>query len=114
MTATPTQTPWIILATPTAGPSQGDASIPGNLFHPNAGQPLQLKFYAPLDGGVSIDLYDRGGRLIHHVQRDVSAGSYTELWDGQTDNGDVAASGIYVAQFKGRGLFKTVKFAVIK
>jgi hypothetical protein len=115
-TASPvvTATPFILYATATAGPAQGDASIPGNLFHPSAGQPLQLRYYLPLDGGVSIDLYDRTGRLVHHVQRSVVAGTYTELWDGSSDNGQLVATGIYVAQFKGKGLFKTVKFAVIK
>ena len=117
-TATPvvtaTNTPWIVYGTATPGPVRGDASIPGNLFHPDQGQPLQLKFDAPLDATVSIDLYNRLGQRVRHIERHVSPGSYTELWDGRSDQGLLVSSGIYVAQFKAKGLFKAVKFAVVK
>lgn len=113
-TYTPTQTPWIVYGTATPGPLHGDASIPGNLFHPDQGQPLQLKFEAPLDATVSIDLYNRLGQRVRHIERHVSPGSYTELWDGRSDQGLLVSSGIYVAQFKAKGLFKAVKFAVVK
>lgn len=113
VSATPTftATPWIVYVNP---PTTGDASIPGNLFHPNEGQPLQLKFDAPAEGVINIDLYNRLGQRVRSITRSVQPGSYTELWDGRSDQGLLVASGIYVAQFRGKGLFKTVKFAVIK
>lgn len=109
VTATPT--PWIVYVNP---PTTGDASIPGNLFHPNEGQPLQLKFDAPAEGDINIDLFNRLGQRVRSITRSVQPGSYTELWDGRSDQGLLVASGIYVAQFRGKGLYKTVKFAVIK
>jgi hypothetical protein len=111
---TATVTPWIVYGTATPGPLAGDASIPGNLFHPDLGQPLQLRYSAPLEGTVQIDLYNRIGGHVRHFERSVSPGSYTELWDGRNDQGSLVATGIYVAQFKAKGLFKTVKFAVVK
>jgi hypothetical protein len=113
-TPTPSPTPWIIYGTATPGPLYGDANIPGNLFHPDLGQPLQLRFSAPLESTVQIDLYSRIGGHVRHFERSVSPGSYTELWDGRDEQGLTVATGIYVAQFKAKGLFKTVKFAVVK
>lgn len=111
---TATATPWIIYVTPVEAPKEGDASIPGNLFHPDQGQPLQLKFSAPAEGEVVIELFNRLGQRVRSISRSVQPGSYTELWDGRNDQGLLVAAGIYVAQFRGKGLFKTVKFAVIK
>jgi hypothetical protein len=113
---TPTATPtnWIVYATPTPAPLFGDASIPGNIFHPDRGQPLQLRFSAPLEGTVQIDLYNRIGGHVRHFELNVNAGSYTQPWDGRDEQGLLVASGIYVAQFKAKGLFKAVKFAVVK
>ncbi len=111
---TTSPTPWIVYGTATAVPITGDASIPGNLFHPGAGQPLQLRFDAPLDATISIDLYNRIGQRVRHLERDVSAGRHMEPWDGRDGDGQPVPAGIYVAQFKGKGLFKAVKFAVIK
>lgn len=109
-TPTLTATPWVIYVNP---PTEGDASIPGNLYHPEQGS-LQLKFDAPAEGDVLIDIYNRLGQRVRSITRSVQPGSYTELWDGRSDQGLLVASGIYVAQFRGKRLFKTVKFAVIK
>jgi hypothetical protein len=113
-TPTPDATPWIIYATATPGPKVGDATIPGNLYHPLQDQALQLRFEAPYEGVVSIDLYDRIGQRVRHFDLQVNPGTYTQLWDGRNDQGLMVSSGIYVAQFKGKGLFRAVKFAVIK
>jgi hypothetical protein len=113
-TATPSPTPWIVYATPTPLPSMGDASIPGNLFRPEKGQALQLNFSVPLEGTVQIDIYSRLGQLLKHFELSVMPGAYTQLWDGRDNQGALLPSGIYVAQFKGKGLFKTVKLAVLK
>jgi hypothetical protein len=106
---TPTLTP---LAKP--GLPQGSASIPGNLFHPGSGQPLQLRYTMPVAGLAQVDLYDRLGRHLRHFERTVDAGASAEDWDGRDDQGVELASGIYIARFHGPGLEQTLKFAVIK
>jgi hypothetical protein len=110
---TATETPWVVYSTATPPPLVGGASIPGNLYHPEQGS-LQLRFDAPYEGDISIDLYNRIGQRVKHYDLQVSPGSYTQVWDGRDEQGLMVASGIYVAQFKGKGLFKAVKFAVIK
>lgn len=115
-TPTPTvsPTPWVVYGTPTAVPQEASASIPGNIFHPMNGGQLQLRFDAPYEGVIQVDLYDRLGRHVKHFERNVMPGSYAELWDGRSDDGLLVASGIYVAHFRGKGLSRTVKFAVVK
>ena len=111
---TATDTPWVAYVTATPAPSLGEASIRGNLYHPDRGQPLELRFSVPYDGRVSISLVNRLGQRIRRIERDVQAGAYIERWDGRTDAGIMAAGGIYVALFQGKGLNKSVKFAVIR
>lgn len=111
---TPTPTPWVIYSTPTPPPTQPNASIPGNLYHPLDGGQLQLRYDAPSEGRMQVDLYDRLGRHVKHFERNVLPGSYSELWDGRSDDGLLVSAGIYVAYFHGSGLSRTVKFAVIK
>jgi hypothetical protein len=107
-------TPWVIYTTPTPPPAAGDASINGNLFHVDAGKALDLRYSVPFDSKVTISLYNRLGQRIRRIERQVGAGSYSEPWDGRTDAGSIAAAGIYVALFQGKGLLKQVKFAVIR
>lgn len=108
------------VCTPTPGvtylpaPKDGNAVILGNLFHPMDGGQMQLRYDAPYEGKIQVDLYDRLGRHLKHLERDVLPGSYTEAWDGRGDDGLVVASGIYVAYFHGKGLNRVVKFAVLK
>jgi hypothetical protein len=110
--ATTTTTP--IYATATPEPTSGSASIPGNLFHPLRGQPLQLNYSVPYDGMVTIKIYSRNGQLVKSLQSDRSAGSWTESWDGRADDGNWVSSGVYAAYFKGKGLSKTLKLVVVK
>lgn len=110
----PTATPWVIYATATPVPPSGWAGIPGNLYHPMLGLPLQLKAALPEAGHLSITLYDRLGRKVKSFNLDASAGLVTVPWDGRSDEGVTVATGIYVAQFTARGFSRTVKFAVIK
>jgi hypothetical protein len=109
---TPTPTP--IYVTPTPPPAQGNASIPGNLFHPLQGQPLQLEYSVPFPGTVTITIYNRNAQKVKGFSQDVAAGSWSESWDGRSDQGALVPSGIYVALFKGQGLNKVVKLVVVK
>lgn len=117
-TATPnytaTPTPWVIYATATPVPPGGWAGIPGNLYHPLLGQPLQLKAALPEAARLSIEIYDRLGHKVKSLAVDGGPGMVTVPWDGRSDEGLWVATGIYAAQFKARGFSRVVKFAVIK
>ena len=111
-TPTPTLTPFYVTATPE--PSQGSASIPGNLFHPLRGQPLQLNYSVPFASVVTITIFNRNGQKVKNFLSDRSAGSWSETWDGRADDGNWVSSGVYAAYFKGKGLNKTLKLVIVK
>ena len=112
VTPTPTLTPDYVTATPE--PSQGNASIPGNLFHPLQGPPLQLNYSVPFASVVTITIFNRNGVRVKSFSSDKGAGSWSESWDGRADDGNWVSSGVYAAYFKGKGLSKTLKLVVIK
>lgn len=113
-TPTVTPTPWIVYGTPTAVPREGWAGIPGNLYRPLLGQPLQLQAVLPEAARLSVDLYDRLGNRVKRLETDAGPGGVSLAWDGRSDEGVYVATGIYVAHFKARGFSRTVKFAVLK
>ena len=48
---------------------------------------------------VSLMVYDVSGRLVRTlVSRILSAGTFSETWDGRDDNGRLASSGVYVSR----------------
>lgn len=50
----------------------------------------------PAAGAVRGEVLDPAGRRVQSLSRDFpSAGAYTLQWDGRTDRGDLASSGIY-------------------
>lgn len=110
---TPTPVPQEpgVTATP---PLMGSAVILGNIYHPLQGGLLPLRISEPYDSTVDIDVYDRLGRKVKHMELTVGPGVTTTQWDGRGDDGALVASGIYEAYFYGKGLSSLVKFAVIK
>jgi hypothetical protein len=113
-TASPTASPIIIFVTVTPPPAQGSASIPGNIFHPLQGGTLSLNYSLPYAGQLSISIYNRNGVKLKGIQVDSPAGSFSQAWDGRGDDGEILASGIYVAVFRGKGLNRSVKLVIIK
>jgi hypothetical protein len=109
-----TPTPIIVYVTATPPPALGAASIPGNIFHPLQGGSLSLNYSLPYAGQLDISIYNRNGVKVKDIQVDSPAGSFSQAWDGRGDNGDLLASGIYVAVFRGKGLNKSVKLVIIK
>ena len=104
----------VCYVTPTPAPVQGDAKIPGNVFHPLKGQPLLLDYSLPFAGRIEISVYDRNGLRVWSISRDRDAGSWSESWDGVSNAGALAASGVYVAHFQSKGLNKNVKLVIVK
>jgi hypothetical protein len=93
---------------------EGSANIPNNMFKPYHDGPLKFRFTVPEAGTVTLKIYDRNGKNIYSREKDALAGEGSIEWDGRNSAGDVAATGIYMASFQGKGLRKTLKFAVIK
>jgi hypothetical protein len=106
--------PPTVVVTATPAPLLGTAVILGNIYHPLQGGTMTLQFNEPYASAVDIDLYDRVGRLVRHMELNVGPGVTTTEWDGRDNDGVTVASGIYVAYFHGKGLSSLLKFAVIK
>jgi hypothetical protein len=65
--------------------------------HPNPFNPrTTLAWSQPRAGRVRLSVYDLRGRLVRSlVDEDRPAGRHEVVWDGRTDAGDAAASGVY-------------------
>ncbi len=65
---------------------------PANPARPGA----RLSFTLPQAGHAALRIYDVSGRLVTTlVDRDVSAGDHSTVWNGRSEDGAQAASGVY-------------------
>ena len=66
-----------------------------NPFNPNT----TITFTIPEAGMVSLAVYDINGRLVRTlVSRILSAGTFSETWNGRDDYGRPVSSGVYVSR----------------
>ena len=65
--------------------------------HPNPFNPrTTISFTLPEACRAEIAIYDPAGRLVRTlVRRHLTAGAHSTVWDGRTDGGTRAASGVY-------------------
>jgi len=79
--------------------------------YPNPFNPVTtLKFGLPVDGDVSIDIYNLQGRLIESlVSQNMKAGYHSVAWDA-----DSHASGMYFVQMVSGEYLKTQKLMLVK
>ena len=78
-----------------------------------------LRFDIPLLSSERINttlvIYNSLGQVIRTLHKDkLSAGSYEVQWDGRTDFGNNASSGIYIAIFKADGYSQVKKLVLLK
>ncbi len=95
--------------TPT-GPGTGADGRPAfanRLSHarPNPFNPVTtLEYSIAAPGRVTVRVYDLAGREVRTlVDRDVEAGEHKVVWDGTTDVGQRAASGVYFLKMETAG-----------
>lgn len=72
---------------------------------------VDLRFALPRPGGVQLAIYDVMGRTVRTLASgELPAGNWTRRWDGSTDTGSRASSGIYFARLDagGRSLVRRV------
>ena len=64
---------------------------------PNPFNPAtRIAYSIPQPARVELLIYDVGGRIVRRlVDAEQTANDYTAVWDGCTDTGEAAASGIY-------------------
>jgi hypothetical protein len=60
-------------------------------------------------------VYDLQGRLVRTlVQEDLQVGEHLAIWNGRSDRGRTAASGIYFARLTAAGAERTIKLMLVK
>jgi hypothetical protein len=66
-------------------------------------------------GRVTMRIYSAAGRLVRTlVDGDLDAGGYSAVWDGATDAGSRAASGVYFVRMEAEGLSASEKLVLLK
>lgn len=75
------------------------ASLTLHQNHPNPFNPATtISYYLPESGPVTIEIFDVSGRLVRRLLDNAwrERGSCTISWDGRSDDGLAAASGLYL------------------
>jgi hypothetical protein len=74
-----------------------------------------LAFTSPRDGRVTVAVYDLQGRLVRTlVSGAFAAGEHQVRWDGLTDGGRRAGSGVYMARIDAAGDRAAAKLMLVK
>ena len=124
VTATITQTGTVppsvtITATVThtsAPPEEEDLFINRNIFNPDAGGTVEIRWSDLGPGKVSLVIYNTAGELVKRLRGGgihAAGVSETATWDGRNEKGDLVASGVYIVYLEGRRSFLG-KVAVVK
>lgn len=83
---------------------------------PNPFNPLtKVRFLAPAAGEYNVDVYDPSGRLVRRINgRSPSAGPVEVSWNGRTDSGTEAASGLYLMRVTAGRLAETKRALLVR
>ncbi len=86
------------------------------LAHPNPFNPATtIKYSVGAPGQVTVLVYNLAGRVVRTlVDETVEPGRYTVVWDGTTDTGDRAASGVYFVRMEAAGFRASRKAVLLK
>jgi hypothetical protein len=96
-----------------------DASIPENSLEINRPNPFNpsttIDFTFSRPGRVTISIFNILGQKIRTLtDRPYEVGSFQVTWDGHTDGGSIAASGIYFYKMKSPGYVQTRKMLLVR
>jgi hypothetical protein len=83
-----------------------------NPFNPST----TVSYTVPARGPVTVAVYDaRGARIATLIRNeDRPAGAYTVEWDGRTDAGATASSGVYFVRIDQNGTTRAKKITLLK
>jgi hypothetical protein len=75
----------------------------------------QISFALPVDGKVSLKVYNVAGQLVKSFDQQMTAGYKIITWDGKNNRGDEVASGVYFYRLDVEKQFsKTMKMTLLK
>jgi hypothetical protein len=83
-----------------------------NPFNPS----VTVDYVLDMASRVELTIFDAAGRRVRALARGEArpAGSYTALWDGRTDGGTHAASGVYYLQLRAGEATATRRLVLLK
>ncbi len=87
-----------------------------NAPYPNPFNPAtNISFDLAVPGPVRVKIFDSRGQLVRDlVNEDLPAGHHVVLWDGRTNTGGGASSGVYFLRFETAGASGTRKMTLLK
>jgi len=91
--------------------------VENNLFNfPNPFNPsTTIQYILPETGHVRISVYDARGSLVNTLlNQNQGAGTQTVVWDGTTEAGNPAVSGVYWVHLQSQGVTQTHKVMLIR
>ncbi len=75
----------------------------------------QISYLLPSASEVRISIYDVSGRLVRTLVDDrQQAGQHVVRWNGRTDDGRDAGSGLYFCSFEAQGYSQRVKMVLLR
>ncbi len=98
----------------------GDMTLPtGYALYQNYPNPFnpetRIVFDLPASSMITLTVYDILGRQVRVLaERELPAGQHTMTWDGRTEDGSVAASGIYLYRLQASDWSQSRKMILLK
>jgi DNA-binding transcriptional regulator YhcF (GntR family) len=99
--------------------SSGTAPAEPNIraqSYPNPFNPeTQIAYALSVPGNVRIQIYNVAGQIVRTFNKGYQqAGSYSVIWDGRNENGDPAASGVYLYRIEAGPYTLTNRMVLLK
>ena len=87
-----------------------------NPAYPNPFNPsTSINYELPVVSDIIVKVYDIYGRLIHeNIRHNVQPGSHNIKWDGLTNDGEKAVSGMYMIQIQAGNKIHSSKIILLK
>jgi len=84
--------------------------------YPNTFNPTTtLSFSVPVEGHISLNVYDMAGRLVRTlVDSNLNMGYHNMEWNGLDNTGHTVSSGMYIYSLRGEGVSITKKMVMMK
>lgn len=98
----------------------GGAVIGRPVLYQNRPNPFNprttIRFTLPVDGRVSLDVYDAAGRRVAGLMNDelMTSGAHTAEWNGMDDAGHGVASGVYFVRLTQAGVSAETRVVLVR
>jgi len=74
-----------------------------------------IEFSIPKSGPVTLEIFNISGQKVVELVNDhITSGKHAIVWNGYDDNGNRAASGIYISRLRFNGHFLTNRMTLLK